>query len=406
MGRRTLINLVFFLGVFALMIFWALNNIVTFDRIERPYQITGEFEQAVGVHSNAEVTFLGVHYGRVGKVERDERNHAVKITMKIDRTHDIPTGSIARIFRKSAIGEPYIDFVPPEKWDGSCDRSSECVPRKGGVIPIDDTRIPLEFSEFLKSASKLLSNIDPHDAGVVVHELAAALDGRGDSLHQLTEAADKLTASFVTKTAELDRLATNNTRLTKVFADHRASLGSAITNLRQLSASLKNAKGDLAVVLDEGGQLLGLAADLVSDEKRNLDCILHNAQDLIGVATTPEQLAGLATDLTKGPTAFGYVWATRDDEPKGVWVRVNLIINLENKPNQYVPMHELPIPPAVPACASTLSATSGPRFTPTASGGATTGELPATGGEPLALAALFLVVGAFATWRLRTRADA
>ncbi len=35
-NRRTLINLIFFNAVFALMLFWAVNNIVTFDCIEQP----------------------------------------------------------------------------------------------------------------------------------------------------------------------------------------------------------------------------------------------------------------------------------------------------------------------------------------------------------------------------------
>ena len=49
MSRRTLINLMFFNLVFLLMLFWAFNNIVTVDRVEKPYTITGDFEQAAGV---------------------------------------------------------------------------------------------------------------------------------------------------------------------------------------------------------------------------------------------------------------------------------------------------------------------------------------------------------------------
>ncbi len=43
MSRRTLINLIFFNGVFAVMLFWAFNNIVSWDRLEQPYSITGDF---------------------------------------------------------------------------------------------------------------------------------------------------------------------------------------------------------------------------------------------------------------------------------------------------------------------------------------------------------------------------
>jgi phospholipid/cholesterol/gamma-HCH transport system substrate-binding protein len=138
-NRRVVINLAFFMGVFAVMLVWALNNIVTIDAVERPYTIQGEFAQASGVRANAEVTYLGVHYGRVSGVER--RTGGVLITMKIDRGKDLPEGAIASIFRKSAIGEPYVDFTPPpdaEEPTGTI--------RGGDVIPQERTRVPLEFS--------------------------------------------------------------------------------------------------------------------------------------------------------------------------------------------------------------------------------------------------------------------
>src|SRR3546814_14081255 len=93
------------------MLFWAVNNIVTLDAIEDPYEITGDFIQTAGVGPNAEVTYIGVNYGRVGAVERTAEG--VSITMKIDTGKLLPAGSVARGFRKSAIGEPYINFVPP-----------------------------------------------------------------------------------------------------------------------------------------------------------------------------------------------------------------------------------------------------------------------------------------------------
>jgi phospholipid/cholesterol/gamma-HCH transport system substrate-binding protein len=410
MSRRTAVNLVFFLGVFALLMGWAARSIVTIDRIERPYQISATFEQAAGVRADSEVTYLGVHYGRVAGVDRldgsDGGDAGVQVTMKVDRGREIPEGSIARVFRKSAIGEPYIDFVPPDGYDGGGPYLAA-----GDHIPIEDTSVPLEFSELLKSASALISGIDPDDARIVVHELALALDGRGESLRQLTQAADELTSSFVTRTDELDRLATNNTRLTRIFAEHRSSLGSSITNLRLLADTLERSRGDLAVVLDEGSELLGTAAELVADEKGNLDCILGNAERLIDLASSDQQLANLTKMLDEGPTSFRYVWLTRDDEPDGVWVRVNLLVEPENPPDHYVPERQLPTVPGVPACASSLEASSGPSFTTAARPEAPPvlpagGELPATGGRPLGVVVALLAAGALATWRLRARVSA
>jgi phospholipid/cholesterol/gamma-HCH transport system substrate-binding protein len=197
-SRRTLVNLIFFLLVFFVMCLWAVQNIVTIDAVDKPYTVTGEFAAASGILPNAEVAYLGVHYGRVTGVERKTGGDScgqvdgkpaegcVKMTMKLDRSRkDIPKNSIARIFRKSAIGEPYIDFKPPDGFDPKTAQPSDFL-RNGDNVPIANTQNPLEFSELLRSAANLLHQIDPVKAGSLVHELALALDGRGDSLRQLT----------------------------------------------------------------------------------------------------------------------------------------------------------------------------------------------------------------------------
>lgn len=397
MSRRVLINLIVFNVIFAVMAVWAVNSIVTFDFIERPYTISATFEQASGVKAEAEVAYLGVHYGRVSAVERVPGG--VDITMKIDRGKNIPEGSIARIFRKSAIGEPYIDFAPPDDYDERTADGEKFI-EKGAKLPIEQTSVPLEFSELLRSASRLISAIDVDSAEVVVHELALALDGRGESLRTLAESIDQLTTSFVQKTAELDRLATNNTRLTRVLAEHRGSLGSSITDLRALADSLRRAEGNTQLLLDRGSQLIGITADLVADQKQNLDCILGDLENVVDLTTTDRQLAGLEKVLDDGPTAFRYVWQTRDQESDGLWVRVNILVASENPPEQYVPPRRLPAIPEVPACVSSLGASPGTPFQPSG-GGIPTGTLPATGDSPARAVVLVLLAGALLGWRAR-----
>lgn len=402
MSRRTLINLIYFNGVFALMLFWAFNNIVAWDRIDNPYTITGDFEQAAGVKANAEVTYLGVHYGRVSSVERGDGG--VRMTMKIDNGKDIPAGAVARVFRKSAIGEPYVDFVPPQAYT----RASTSVIEPGDNVPRSRTTVPLEFSELLRSASALISSIDPEAAGGLVHELSLALDGRSDSLRTLTTSFDEITASFVTRTDQLDRLADNSTRLTKVFADHRLSLSRSLENLRTVAQTLRDANGDTQVLLDVGPDFLGTTADLVADQKRNLDCLLNDLGTVVTRLGQDGPITDLAATIRNGPTAFGYVARSVDHEADGPWIRVNLILPVgEPEPPTYDPIKSLPIVPSVSPCASTLAAYAGAAFTSsgTASASGPTsgpGSMPATGGESLLALALVLLVGAIATWRLRS----
>ena len=386
-SKRIIVNLAFFTLAFVGMLYWAINNVVSVDTIDRPYALSAEFSNAFGVLPNAEVTYLGVAAGQVTSVERIEGGVLVK--MQIRRGQRIPSGSTANISRKSAIGEPYIDFAPP------AERRGDDIYTSGTRIPMRDTTVPLEFSELLRSASALIEAVPPESVATLLREASAALEGRTDSLRSLTESGDRLSATLAERTDALDRLATNNTRLTRVVTEHRQSLGQAVSDLRQLADTLDAAKGDVSVLLDRGSKLLGQTADIVSRQKGNLDCSLKVVQLLIERTTTPAQLAHLRALLRIGPKAFDQTWGAREIEDSGpypgVWVRVGFVANPTHNPApQFIPPKTLPPANPVPLCASPLVGTGS--YRPSASSGGVVGRLAATGGPTAAVGGLAVLV--------------
>ena len=349
--RRVWVNLAFFGLMFVIMLGWLTQRVVSFDTLENPYSLSAEFSNAFGVLPNAEVTYLGVTYGRVSKVERIPGG--VRVDMEIDRGRRIPAGSDASIFRKSAIGEQYVDFLPPPGGGGT-----EWY-RKGTLIPMSKTHVPLEFSEFLRSASALISSVPPDAVAQLLEAAAVGLDGRTDSLRALAEGGDKIGAALASRTDALDRLAENNTRLTHVVAQHRGSLGQSLTDLREVADSLRNARGDVSVLLERGSKLLTQVADVVGHHKGDLDCDLKTLELVIDTATTPERVEGLRALLRVGPVAFSRVWDARDVDTTGpypgLWIRVGFLANpVENRPAQYVPPKDVPPVKAVPECKSSV----------------------------------------------------
>lgn len=357
MSKRLTANLLVFVGIFLVMCVWAVRNVITIDAIEGPYEIDVEMAAASGLAADAEVAYLGINYGRIGDI--DLVDGGVHATLKIDDGRRIPRGSIARVFRKSAIGEPYIDFQPPEGFDHEgADDGDYYLP--GDTVPVEDTRIPIEFSELLRTASALISSIEPERAATLLHELAAALEGRGDDLRTLTEASDTLAATFAERTEVLDRLVVNNTRLTAVLADHRGSLGQSLSDLAALAESLRAAGDDTEILLDRGTALLAEVGDLIHDARPELDCLLADLVVVNARAAEPERLDGLAHHLEAGPAAYAMLESTRDVEADGPWVRVNLLMEREPPARQYDPPLELPPVPAVPECAGVEAAAAGP----------------------------------------------
>jgi phospholipid/cholesterol/gamma-HCH transport system substrate-binding protein len=393
---RVALNLAVFTVLFAAMTVWALSHIVSINKIDKPYKLAADFPNTFGVIKNGEVTYLGVGYGTITGSKRVPGG--VRVSMEVRTGHLIPAGSTANILRKSAIGEQYVDFEPPKGYTGN----KGPYYRPGDRVPMSRTTVPLEFSELLRSASNLIESVPPDAVATLMREGSLALDGRSQSLRDLAESGDKLSATLAQRTEALDRLATNNTRLTHVLTEHRSSLGQSLTDLKLLTESLKAAQANTSTVLDQGSQLLGQTADLVASQKGNLDCALKDLELVTDETNTPRRLDELQALLQIGPAAFNGVWDSRDVETSGPnagpWVRVGFVANsTHNPPFQYVPARSLPDPKHGAPCSSTLSS-SGVSYKPASfTTGQAGGFLPATGGTGLlalglALAAAALVI--------------
>lgn len=382
-ARRVYVNLIVFGTIFLVMLVEATRAIVNVGAISHPYAMSAEFSNAFGVLVHSEVDYLGVPVGEVTSSALVPGG--VIVHMSIKKSQQIPNQSTAAVARKSAIGEQYIEFDPPKGYPGH----GGPYYRPGTVVPMKLTSVPLEFSELLRSASALISSIPPDAVGELVHEAAIGLNGRTQSLRDLAESGDKLSATFAARTKALDRLIANSTTLTHVVTQHRDSLGQSLADLHQVADTLAAAKGDTSNLLDKGSTLILETADLIASQKGNLDCILKDLDPVIDLTSTVRKQQELAALLDVGPTAFADTWDAVDFQPDGPWVRVGLISNPNNPPRQYNPPKPLPVAPPTPACNSALQPASPDYRPPSGSsvgGAGRSGPLPpAAGGMLLAV---------------------
>jgi phospholipid/cholesterol/gamma-HCH transport system substrate-binding protein len=377
--RRVYINLGVFGVIFLVMIIEASRAVVNIGAIQHPYALSAQFSNAFGVLVHSEVDYLGVPVGEVSGSARIPGG--VIVHMSIKKSQLIPDGSTATIARKSAIGEQYVEFDPPQGYAGQHGPFYTA----GTVVPQDHTGVPLEFSEFLRSASALISSIPPDAVGSLVHEAAVGLNDRTGSLRSLAESGSKLSATFAARTQALDRLITNGTSLTHVFTQHRDSLGQSLSDLRQVAATLAAAQGDTSKLLDQGSAVIQQVADLVANQKGNLDCALKLLNPVLDLTTTPRKLQELRALLDVGPKAFADVVDTIDFEPDGPWIRVGLLANPANPPPQNNPPKTVAPTPAPVSCPPALAPAS-PDYRPPANSavfGGPAGPLSPKAGEGL-----------------------
>ncbi|HEY4795925.1 MAG TPA: MCE family protein, partial [Mycobacterium sp.] len=76
------------------------------------YRVTANFVAGGGLYKNANVTYRGVAVGRVDSVGLTP--DGVDAVMRLNSGTNVPSNVTASVKSVSAIGEQYIDLVPPE----------------------------------------------------------------------------------------------------------------------------------------------------------------------------------------------------------------------------------------------------------------------------------------------------
>jgi phospholipid/cholesterol/gamma-HCH transport system substrate-binding protein len=164
------------------------------------YEVTANFVAGGGLYENANVTFRGVQAGRVEAVQLTDSGVAAH--MRLNSDIKIPQNSTAIVKSVSAVGEQYVDFVPPVD-------PSPAVLRDGAAIPKEQTAIPQDVAELLREADRLVSSLDNTRLQDLLSETFKAFNGSGPELARLIQSArvliDEANASWPQTSALIDQ---------------------------------------------------------------------------------------------------------------------------------------------------------------------------------------------------------
>ncbi|MDO3634318.1 MCE family protein [Mycolicibacterium arseniciresistens] len=147
------------------------------------YGVTAEFVAGGGLYENANVTYRGVQAGRVQAVELTDDGVAAR--MELNSDVKIPANSTATVKSVSAIGEQYVDFVPPAD-------PSPALLHNGATIPKERTAIPQDVAELLGEADRLVNSLDNTRIQDLLRETFDAFNGSGPELARLIQSARSL----------------------------------------------------------------------------------------------------------------------------------------------------------------------------------------------------------------------
>ncbi|CLY45751.1 MCE-family protein MCE4F [Mycobacterium tuberculosis] len=144
------------------------------------YGVSADFVAGGGLYKNANVTYRGVAVGRVESVGLNP--NGVTAHMRLNSGTAIPSNVTATVRSVSAIGEQYIDLVPPEN-------PSSTKLRNGFRIQRQNTRIGQDVADLLRQAETLLGSLGDTRLRQLLHEAFIATNGAGPELARLIESA-------------------------------------------------------------------------------------------------------------------------------------------------------------------------------------------------------------------------
>ena len=148
------------------------------------YDITANFKAGGGLYQNANVTYRGVTIGRVESVGLT--NDGVVADMRLNTNTPVPENVTATVKSVSAIGEQYVDLVPPAPGNEPAAKANL---RDGSNIPVDRTAVGQDIAGLLTQADKLVNSVGNSRIQDLLRETFKAFNGSGPELARLIQSS-------------------------------------------------------------------------------------------------------------------------------------------------------------------------------------------------------------------------
>jgi phospholipid/cholesterol/gamma-HCH transport system substrate-binding protein len=165
------------------------------------YHVTADFVAGGGLYKNANVTYRGVEVGRVESVGLNP--HGVDAVMRLNSGTAVPSNVAASVKSVSAIGEQYVDLVPPE-------HPAATKLHNGSRIERDNTSIGVEVATLLHQSETLVNSVADTRLRELLHETFAAFNGTGPELARLLQSSkllvDEANADFPQTSQLIDQV--------------------------------------------------------------------------------------------------------------------------------------------------------------------------------------------------------
>jgi phospholipid/cholesterol/gamma-HCH transport system substrate-binding protein len=329
-GKRVVINFVVFLGLAALLVWYGASQLL-FQQ-GGGTQLHVEFTNASGLGPRNDVTMRGVPVGAVQSVTLT-RGGLADVLIQLQPGVAVRQGTQAEITRRSPIGDLTLDLHPGTGGPMAQD----------AVIPASATTTPPDPERTIAELAKVLGAVPSKDLQILVRQLAAAVDNRGQDLATLSRVSGELPARILQVRAQLDHLIRTGPQVTGVFAANASALRDDIAQTAVLADILRDRRHDLVSLSEHGASFATLYNELLASEKPNLACLFHDLGTVNTVLAQPNNLQSMKNVLDLNHYFFDAVWQAVQQGKDGLaWFRVQMLAHQEPPGRAYAGLRPPP----------------------------------------------------------------
>ena len=269
------------------------------------HQLTAEFSDATGVVPGDEVRMAGVPVGKVTSVGA-EKGKAV-VEMKIDDGNPLPADSRFELHWRNLLGQRYVQVVPPP----DAEPGGPTMP-PGERIGTDRTGAAADLTAMLETAEPLFATLDTASVNRVMATLAAALEGREQTVGRMIDDSAALLATLDGRRDAIGSTIESFATIVDQLAQRDTDIQRLLEGLAETSSALAGQSESLAGAMAQSAEVLTLTDEILAANDDDLDHILGGLSQLAttlgdkreelgeGIRTLPWSSAALIRATNQG----------------------------------------------------------------------------------------------------------
>ena len=256
------------------------------------------FPETLALYPGDKVQIMGVRVGAIDKIEPD--GDQMRVTLHYSTDYQVPANATASILNPSLVASRTIQLSPPY--------TGGPVLKDGAVIPIERTRVPVEWDQLRESINGLLRELGPTAEqpkgpfGDVIEAAGDNLAHKGQQIHDTLNGLSEALTALNEGRGDFVGITHSLAQFVRALYQNDQQFVELNDNLAEFTGWYAKSGDDVADLVRRVDDVLVTARKFVGDNRSVLAHDVNNLAEVTTAILQPEPRDGLETALHVLPT--------------------------------------------------------------------------------------------------------